>query len=87
MTDRMADDFMVVYRDILPGLNAPPEVRALFRAILVDWVNLDTLAGFEVNHEITDARSDAMEELADRIGMSLEVARERWPHPFEFEIE
>ena len=85
--DRIADDFMMVYANILPALDASPEVVALLRSTLLDWVTLDSLVKLETISEIHDSRSDAMEELAERIGMSITIARENWPELFEFEIE
>ncbi len=83
--DRIADDFMVVYANILPSIDAPPEVLALIRSLLLDWVNLDSLVNLVIAGDIHPARADAMEELAERVSMTITAARDIQPGLFGLE--
>lgn len=85
--DRIADDFMMVREDILPTVNAPEELLALIQSIILDWINLDSLAKLETLTELPQARYDAIEELAGRIAMTITVAHENWPDLFELDQE
>jgi hypothetical protein len=64
--DRIADDFMLVYANILPGIDAPLEVLAVTRSVLLDWVTLDSLVP-ALSAGTTTARAEAAEELANRV--------------------
>jgi hypothetical protein len=82
--DRIADDFMLVYANILPTVDAPPEVLALIRSVLLDWVTLDSLATF-ISAGTTKARAEAAEELADRVSVTITAARDHFPGLFGLE--
>lgn len=82
--DRTADDFMLVYANILPAVDAPPEILALTRSVLLDWVTLDSLVPV-VNAGTTTARAQAAEELANRVSVTIAAAREAFPGLFGLE--
>jgi hypothetical protein len=74
--ERIAADYMMVHRDILPVVAAPPEILALVRSILLDWVILNDLVELGLTAEFTPRRTDTMEELAGRLAASLAEAGE-----------
>lgn len=82
--DKIADGFMLVYANILPGVDAPPEVLALTRSVMLDWVTLDSLVPILVAGTTT-ARAEAAEELANRVSMTIGAARDHFPGLFGLE--
>lgn len=82
--DRIADDFMLVYANILPAVDAPSEILALTRSVLLDWVTLDSLVPV-VSAGTTTARAEAAEELANRVSMTITAARDHFPGLFGLE--
>lgn len=85
MQERIAEDFLLVHRDVLPTVEAPDEVLAMLRSILLDWITLDSLIGLHAAGALTPARSQAMEELAGRLASELSVSAELWPGLFGLE--
>jgi hypothetical protein len=74
--ERIAEDFMLVHRDIIPSVEAPAEILALVRSILLDWVTLNDLVALGTATEITPRRLDTMEELAARLVATMGAARD-----------
>jgi hypothetical protein len=80
--DRTADDYMMVIQNILPTVDADERILALIRSLLLDWVNLDSLLYQLDAGNLTGARADAAEELANRVSVTLTVAGEQFPGLF-----
>lgn len=74
--ERIAEDLMLVHRDILPEVDAQPEILALARSTLLDWVTLNDLVTLGTATEYTPRLLHTMEELAERLAYSMAAARE-----------
>jgi hypothetical protein len=81
--ERIAEDYLMVARDVLPTVEAPGEILSIVRSALVDWIVLSDLVSLS---QLTGANSrqlDTMEEMADRLAATMEAIRELYPELFE----
>lgn len=82
MREAIAVDLMMVYGDILPTVEAPGELLTIIRSALLDWVVLNDLVGVTPGQAATSRRLDVMEELADKLAVTVSVLRDIAPQLF-----
>jgi hypothetical protein len=79
MREAIAVDLMMVYSDILPTVEAPGELLTIIRSALLDWVVLNDLVGVTPGVPATSRRLDTMEEVAEKLALTVSLIRDIAP--------
>jgi hypothetical protein len=83
MRERIAEDYLMVARDVLASVKAPVELLSIIRSALVDWIVLSDLVSLSRARGANPRQLETMEEMAERLATTMEVIRDLHPELFE----
>lgn len=71
MPEKIAEDFQLVRSHVLDSVEAPEELLAIVRSLLLDWTVLNDLIAISKGVPLTERRLGTMEDFAERLGAEL----------------